>query len=495
MTSSTTKETATPARASVSTHEPQAPPPTTGSAFVRSLLENIECLAIAVVMALVLKYFLIEAYKIPTGSMQPTIMGDEKIQIFDRVLVNKLVYFFREPKRWEVIVFKMPLSQRQNYIKRLIGLPGEQMTIRNGDIFITPAGSSEERVARKPDSVWSSVRKRMLPVDLDDFNLARRFRSVQNAEVGRERIYLKPKGDEEAQIKLKRGVMDYYYDGYDPAWIPSRPKKMASNPVGDVEVVAEVTFSAASEVGFSIEEGSRTHQGRWHANGRVQLISSIAPSANDTQVVFDETREAPPLGKPISFSLRNVDDELVILIGGDEVCRYPYVTRGVDRRVETHLKIRAWGSAVELADVCLYRDIHYTPEGKMANGRSATFRISEGHFFALGDNTQNSHDCRQWEKASVRLLDGRVIEGNWFNSNPRDPHPDANPKYYGDEMVFTNIYGEDMTISRENVAGNFFHPETVPFPLIPREFLLGKALAVFWPLPPFSPSWRLKWVR
>src|SRR5262245_38880877 len=123
------------------------------SPALRVFFENLESLAIAVVMALVLKFFLIEAYKIPTGSMQPTIMGDEHTN--DRVLVNKIVYFLRRPERFEVIVFRNPLNQRQNYIKRLIAFGGETLTIRNGDQFAGPTGGKSE-VLRKPEHVWRS---------------------------------------------------------------------------------------------------------------------------------------------------------------------------------------------------------------------------------------------------------------------------------------------------------------------------------------------------
>ena len=87
--------------------------PTRRAGLLRSIMENVEALAIAIVMALILKYFLIEAYKIPTGSMQPQIMGDPPTGVFDRVLVNKLVYLLRGPERFEVVVFRKPLWQRQ----------------------------------------------------------------------------------------------------------------------------------------------------------------------------------------------------------------------------------------------------------------------------------------------------------------------------------------------------------------------------------------------
>src|SRR5262245_66225797 len=96
--------------------------------------------------------------------MQPQFMGDQVVGISGRVLVNKLVYLLRDPERYEVVVFKNPLWQRQNYIKRLVGLPGERICLRNGDVFVTPPGSAaEERIARKSDGVWRPVRKDLLP--------------------------------------------------------------------------------------------------------------------------------------------------------------------------------------------------------------------------------------------------------------------------------------------------------------------------------------------
>ncbi|MBJ02340.1 MAG: S26 family signal peptidase, partial [Planctomycetes bacterium] len=63
--------------------------------------ENIEAITMAIVVAILLKYFIVEAYKIPTGSMQPTLMGNTDTGVFDRVLVDKLSYHYRDPERWE----------------------------------------------------------------------------------------------------------------------------------------------------------------------------------------------------------------------------------------------------------------------------------------------------------------------------------------------------------------------------------------------------------
>ena len=63
----------------------------------------------AIAMALFLKHFVIEAYKIPSGSMQPTLIGDEDADVKDRILVDKLRYAFRVPKRWVVGVLRKRL--------------------------------------------------------------------------------------------------------------------------------------------------------------------------------------------------------------------------------------------------------------------------------------------------------------------------------------------------------------------------------------------------
>ena len=67
----------------------------------------------------------------------------------DRIIVAKFPYDFRDPSRWDVVVFKFPGDAKTNYIKRLVGLPGETLRISGGDISIKSQGSSEFAIARK----------------------------------------------------------------------------------------------------------------------------------------------------------------------------------------------------------------------------------------------------------------------------------------------------------------------------------------------------------
>ena len=104
--------------------------------------EWIEPFLIAAVVALIIRQFVVEAFKIPSGSMIPT------LTIGDHLLVNKFVYgpripftdtrifSWKEPKRGEIIVFKYPDNEDKNFIKRVVGVPGDKIQIVNGRLLI-----------------------------------------------------------------------------------------------------------------------------------------------------------------------------------------------------------------------------------------------------------------------------------------------------------------------------------------------------------------------
>lgn len=96
----------------------------------RELLSWGITFAIAIAAALLLKNYVIINANVPTGSMQNT------IQINDNLFGNRLAYIWSEPERGDIIIFKYPDDESQKYIKRIIGLPGEKVTIEDGQIFI-----------------------------------------------------------------------------------------------------------------------------------------------------------------------------------------------------------------------------------------------------------------------------------------------------------------------------------------------------------------------
>ncbi len=109
--------------------------------------EWIEPLLIAAIVAVFIRQFAVEAFKIPSGSMIPT------LAVGDHLLVNKFVYGspvdipltritlfhmpgLREPRRGEVIVFKYPENEDKNFIKRVVGVPGDKIQFVNGKLTI-----------------------------------------------------------------------------------------------------------------------------------------------------------------------------------------------------------------------------------------------------------------------------------------------------------------------------------------------------------------------
>ena len=115
----------------------------------------------AIVVALLFKYFVLEISKIPSGSMQPTLMGNPETGVFDRTVVDKLSFRFRDPERFEIVVFKHPLERSRIMVKRLVGMPGEELKIERGDLWTRPGPDDPWRILRRPAAVqremWRSL--------------------------------------------------------------------------------------------------------------------------------------------------------------------------------------------------------------------------------------------------------------------------------------------------------------------------------------------------
>ena len=92
--------------------------------------ENVESILWAVALALVIRTFIAAPFKIPSGSMRPTLIEG------DRILVNKFLYRFRPPQRGDIIVFHFPEDPKRPFIKRLIALGGDDVRILNGKVLV-----------------------------------------------------------------------------------------------------------------------------------------------------------------------------------------------------------------------------------------------------------------------------------------------------------------------------------------------------------------------
>ena len=114
----------------------------------KSIIDNLKTLFYALIIAIIIRSLLLQPFYIPSSSMEPNLL------VGDRLFVTKYSYgyskhsfpfspnifngriFFSEPKRGDVVVFKTPADNRTDYIKRLIGLPGDIIQFINGDLYI-----------------------------------------------------------------------------------------------------------------------------------------------------------------------------------------------------------------------------------------------------------------------------------------------------------------------------------------------------------------------
>jgi signal peptidase I len=157
----------------------EGPPQHTTEPFKKSVpREYFESLVIAVVLALFIRTFVVQAFKIPTGSMEPNLL------IGDHLLVNKLVFGpyvsgieravlpMKEIARRDVLVFKYPEDPERDFIKRVIGLPGEQIEVRhkrvyvNGHLLEEPYAHYLEEPPPVPEEIENGADRQGLSGDL-----------------------------------------------------------------------------------------------------------------------------------------------------------------------------------------------------------------------------------------------------------------------------------------------------------------------------------------
>ena len=139
--------------------------------FLNTVFENIKTLVLAILIAVLIRSLVVQPFYIPSSSMEPTLL------VGDRIFVSKYSYgyskhsfpfspnfsnqryFYSEPLQGDLVVFKTPADDRTDYIKRLIGLPGDEIQFLDGEIFVNEIKIKREKVTLKE------------PIRCGDYNL------------------------------------------------------------------------------------------------------------------------------------------------------------------------------------------------------------------------------------------------------------------------------------------------------------------------------------
>jgi len=132
-----------------------------------TLREYIEAIVVALILALFIRSFVVQAFKIPSGSMEPTLL------IGDHLLVNKFIYGIKNPltgttwipistpHRRDIIVFKFPLNPSEDFIKRVVGVAGDRIKVVNKEVFVNGKPFKvKEAVHLDPNIIPGSIQPR-----------------------------------------------------------------------------------------------------------------------------------------------------------------------------------------------------------------------------------------------------------------------------------------------------------------------------------------------
>ncbi len=433
-----------------------------------SVKETFTSILIALVLAFVFRGFVIEAFVIPTGSMAPTLRGQfirvhsdetganwaagprdyrgmEPLRLQgaqgrsinlrdpmtmqpvdpivnapllggDRIFVLKYLYPLYAPSRFDVVVFKNPNDPTQNYIKRLIGLPGEQLAMVDGDIFTRAASASESTIdfndtegrpwtldgwtiARKSEQAQDEMWQPVFRSDYAPLNPTRDGRKWNAPWVGgadwtiegRQSYEFTGSGPTSLRWDSRNRPIDDYYS-YNEAHESIMGGPRVRFPVGDVRVsfgvkAANMTTFAP---GFLIKTRGHEFRARLIPSEKSAEFAMRADGANEWTVISRVDGLPPAPSDAIhNFEFIHVDQELRIVRDGVTLARATYEWNPAQRLLastgievaelvkdknsntllanpsnyrSTEVSIEFDGGAFSLYRVGLDRDIFYRPD-------------------------------------------------------------------------------------------------------------------------------------
>ena len=475
--------------------------------------DNIEAVVGAILIVVLFKFFLLEFYQIPSPSMQPTLYGTEPpLDLHDRILADKLSYRFRDPKRFEITIFRYPLDRSKNYVKRVWGMPGEEMRIEYGDVWVRSQSNEPWSIPRRPKSVMDVLWKRLRQPAAGSSSW--RVEAVAGGSQpawSLKRDGAVARGDGALRFNPVSGdsITDDYLDGY-PAAVAERmgsARIARRHPVGDLRLSGRIKpLAGCTSLALEIEEGGWLHRvlvpgPAAGADARVRLESVPRPGrragAEPRSLELDRTLKLAA-GSWTRFDAQNLDDRLSLSLDGEELLSLEVAAIAPQ---DAGLRLELRGEGAELEKLQAWRDIHY--EG----GRNGiSWNVPENSYFMLGDNTQNSSDSRDWTWAHLAWKDAQgarqAARGNLrppapMSSGPVDPstNPIRHRSADGSERVFfRDEWGEGHVVLLEDEMAPAAGLGS-PAPFVHRELITGRAIASIWPISPKLGVWRPKWVR
>jgi len=388
--------------------------------------------------------------------------SDAPLRNGDRILVLKYLYTIRGPERFDVVVFKNPENPTENFIKRLVGLPGEELWIADGDLFVRRPDAEDEslrqwRVQRKgrriQEEVWLPVfSSEYAPTTLDASSAWRG--PWTGAGWRREGIaYRAESGAGPLVWDIDRWPIEDWVPYNEPV---GQQRGAGHFPVSDVRIRAGVEPDEPGAL-FAISLRAREHEfeasiGAGAASIRMRPVGAEAW----TDLASGPAPELAP-GRIANIEFEHVDQALRLRASGRTFAEAAY-DWGPEERLARAMRLdgsdyadprpyrppavqlSVAGAAATLHRLGLDRDLYWRTgrEGGRyfrATAPGSTFTLHEDQFFVLGDNSPHSRDSRRWDRVDpwvARQYDDRVgvvprglLMGKAFFVYFPAPHPDV----------------------------------------------------------------------
>ena len=466
---------------------------------------NAEIFLIAFIMAMIIRCFSIEVYKIPTGSMEPTLHGD--MRDGDRVIADKITFLIQPIKRYDVLLFRFPLDKTTNFIKRVVGLPSEEIMIKHGDIYVRPFKNGKEdeggdfAIAKKPlgkqESIWMPVwpetgkgSKWNGDEDYlrDNWNLPKdnQYR-IENGK-----LYLQGN----TVIKYQHEIRDWYpwNDGnHNVTDLKLAFRFIAEESGGEIQTTLKTQsgnitvrlFPAKANPPDS-ESPNLTWHFRFPSSDLMSWPNTFEFNVPEQNVFISQKIDVSiEPGKEYLVELLNFDGSFYFKLNKKVVLKYDYITDLKNAYTDANvadepISIEAKKHPVVLSDFYIGRDVYYACDydsrGVLKEGKP--FSIPAGKYFAIGDNVPNSKDSRAWRVRTVTLKNGKVIKAD-VDSVVDD----------GDEIRIVrersknrggDIWGVSHVIKKSDIDYDNYDVE--PYPFVSEDEIFGRGLFIYWPI-------------